>query len=70
MSEHTRGRTPWVKTSRRRCGPRRKLRYATEVDADRAAAGRAEQGETRPLRSYSCSWCGGWHLTHQPLRTG
>lgn len=53
-----------------RCGPRRKRRYPSEFDADRAAAQRSSEGETRPLRSYWCTWCHGWHLTHAELRTG
>ncbi len=43
---------------------RRKRRFATEREAEDAAY-RAKM-EGRSLGTYSCLWCGGWHLTSLP----
>ncbi|GEM_PF-7047831 len=41
---------------------RRKVRYATEREADDAAYRRRMEEGIR-LAAYQCPWCGGWHLT-------
>jgi hypothetical protein len=60
----TRHRTPRPA----KCGWRRKLRWPTEYDADRAIEQAMEARPDTQLRSYWCTWCDGWHLTHQPIR--
>jgi hypothetical protein len=42
---------------------RRKVRYATEREADDAAY-RARMEGTQ-LAVYQCPWCNGWHLTRK-----
>lgn len=50
----------------------KKIFYATEKaakEALRKIQSRSEgQDEKRPIRSYECSKCSGWHLTSLPLR--
>jgi hypothetical protein len=41
---------------------KRKVRYASEREADDAAY-RKRMEEGVRLGVYACPWCGGWHLT-------
>lgn len=41
--------------------------YATQAQAGKAARHRHSNGGPK-LRSYFCSYCGGHHLTKQPLQ--
>lgn len=47
---------------------RRKLRFATEADAKKAAARGARRKDAPQLFVYRCPWCAGWHLTHRRPR--
>lgn len=47
----------------------KKKRYRTQGFADRVAKD-AEGKRKTPLRSYYCSICLGFHLTHKPLTQG
>lgn len=40
---------------------RRKRRFASEREAEDAAY--QARMEAKELGTYSCLWCGGWHLT-------
>lgn len=44
------------------CG--RKTRYASNADAQDAAAKREAEGAP-PLRTYRCRYCNQWHLARQ-----
>jgi hypothetical protein len=51
------------------------VRYPTRTKAHGALAAaihKYNRGETdrRELRVYECVWCGSWHLTSTPTRTG
>jgi len=47
---------------------KRKDRFATEGDAHTMIASRRRRGWVGPLRTYECRFCGGFHLTSQPVR--
>lgn len=49
------------------CQRMRKLRYASEYDAQRAADRRMDAG-AGPLWTYWCPYCHGHHLTSTPPR--
>ncbi len=64
------GQTRGVDDDRRRRMCDGKARYKDQAAADLAARN-IEWGEDRggiPLRTYSCDYCGRWHLTSQPRR--
>lgn len=42
----------------------RKRRYATSVEAKRAADQASRRKDAPRLYVYACAYCGGWHLTH------
>lgn len=44
-----------------------KNRYETRSEAEDAIAACAAYGR-RGLHCYRCDYCGGWHLTHKPVR--
>ena len=43
----------------------RKKRYASRVEASKAAATNARRKDAPQLFVYECELCGGWHLTHR-----
>ena len=43
----------------------RKKRYASRVEASKAAASNARRKDVPQLFVYECELCGGWHLTHR-----
>ena len=43
----------------------RKKRYASRVEASKAAASNARRKDAPQLFVYECELCGGWHLTHR-----
>ena len=47
----------------------RKRRYATAVEAKKAAAHGAHKQDAPQLYVYACPYCGGWHLTHRKPRS-
>ncbi|MGN0070222.1 MAG: hypothetical protein ACI361_00100 [Atopobiaceae bacterium] len=47
----------------------RKRRYATAVEAKKAAAHGAHKKDAPQLYVYACPYCGGWHLTHRKPRS-
>lgn len=46
----------------------RKKRYATSVEAKKAAAMASRRGDAPKIYVYKCEFCGGWHLTHRKPR--
>lgn len=46
----------------------RKRRYATSVEAKKAAAYGSKRKDAPKLYVYGCPYCGGWHLTHRKPR--
>ncbi|MCH3942232.1 MAG: hypothetical protein WAY93_00225 [Atopobiaceae bacterium] len=47
----------------RACG--RKKRYATRVEAKKAADRCSRRQDAPRIHVYECPICGGWHLTHR-----
>lgn len=47
----------------RACG--RKKRYATRVEATKAAEKSSRRKDAPKIFVYECPYCGGWHLTHR-----
>ena len=47
----------------RACG--RKKRYATRVEAAKAAEKSSRRKDAPKIFVYECPYCGGWHLTHR-----
>lgn len=43
----------------------RKRRYATQVEAKKAAQLGSKRKDAPKLYVYECPYCGGWHLTHR-----
>lgn len=46
----------------------RKRRYATSIEAKKAAAAASKRKDAPKLSVYQCPWCAGWHLTHRKPR--
>lgn len=46
----------------------RKRRYATSVEAKKAAEKSSKRKDAPKLFVYECPYCGGWHLTHRKPR--
>lgn len=46
----------------------RKKRYATKVEAQKAAKAGSRKRDAPALYVYQCPDCGGWHLTHRKPR--
>lgn len=46
----------------------RKRRYATSVEAKRAAQQASKRKDAPQIYVYRCEFCGGWHLTHRKPR--
>lgn len=43
----------------------RKRRYATSVEAKKAAGRASKRHDAPKIYVYRCAYCGGWHLTHR-----
>lgn len=46
----------------------RKRRFASKVDAQKAANAASKHKDVPRLYVYQCELCGGWHLTHRRPR--
>lgn len=44
---------------------RRKKRYETRVEAQKAAERSSKRKDAPKIFVYECPYCGGWHLTHR-----
>ena len=63
-----RPKTKPLNKTRRKCRSR-KIRFDTEYEADRSVAHHVNPDKTeRPIRSYYCRDCDGFHLTSTPWR--
>lgn len=43
----------------------RKKRYASRVEATKAAERSSKRKDAPKIFVYECPYCGGWHLTHR-----
>jgi hypothetical protein len=60
-----------MRANEEKCMVSGKRMYASEGEALATADHQRSLGNTREeLRAFRCDWCGAWHLTKKPPKTG